>query len=174
MLTEEMLAAPIEALGEVERLILCGDPRQLPPIGAGRPFADLVALLRETRGRRRRARRADDRPPPAPLDETDVRATTSRRLPVLDRRGAARRRRGAGPGDRRQRATGVRDPFLGRRARPAPQTRRPLCSCEELQPEAARRRGALFARFGADWRRQRACRASTGVARDRVPSAGSC
>ena len=50
MLTEEMLAATIEALEGVERLILCGDPRQLPPIGAGRPFADLVALLREHAG----------------------------------------------------------------------------------------------------------------------------
>jgi hypothetical protein len=47
MLTEEMLAALIDALKEPERLILCGDHRQLPPIGAGRPFADLVACLRE-------------------------------------------------------------------------------------------------------------------------------
>ena len=50
MLTEEMLAATIEAVAGVERLILCGDPRQLPPIGAGRPFADLVALLRDEPG----------------------------------------------------------------------------------------------------------------------------
>lgn len=50
MLTEEMLAATIDALTGVERLILCGDPRQLPPIGAGRPFADLVALLRDSPG----------------------------------------------------------------------------------------------------------------------------
>lgn len=48
MLTEEMLAATIDALDGVERLILCGDPRQLPPIGAGRPFVDLVALLRDS------------------------------------------------------------------------------------------------------------------------------
>jgi AAA domain/UvrD-like helicase C-terminal domain len=47
MLTEEMLAALIEALKPPERLILCGDHRQLPPIGAGRPFADLVAHLDE-------------------------------------------------------------------------------------------------------------------------------
>ncbi len=45
MLTEEMLAALIEALKDPDRLILCGDHRQLPPIGAGRPFADLVARL---------------------------------------------------------------------------------------------------------------------------------
>jgi ATP-dependent exoDNAse (exonuclease V) alpha subunit len=47
MLTEEMLAALIESLKEPTRLILCGDPRQLPPIGAGRPFADLLAFLGE-------------------------------------------------------------------------------------------------------------------------------
>jgi hypothetical protein len=47
MLTEEMLAALIDALEDVERFILCGDPRQLPPIGAGRPFSDLVRYLRE-------------------------------------------------------------------------------------------------------------------------------
>jgi hypothetical protein len=47
MLTEEMLAALIDALKEPERLILCGDHRQIPPIGAGRPFADLVAHLRD-------------------------------------------------------------------------------------------------------------------------------
>jgi hypothetical protein len=50
MLTEEMLAATIDALTGVDRLILCGDPHQLPPIGAGRPFADLVAFLRDTPG----------------------------------------------------------------------------------------------------------------------------
>ncbi len=45
MLTEEMMAALIEALSGVHRLIFVGDPRQLPPIGAGRPFADIVAQL---------------------------------------------------------------------------------------------------------------------------------
>jgi hypothetical protein len=45
MLTEEMLAALLETLIEPERIILCGDHRQLPPIGAGRPFADIVAHL---------------------------------------------------------------------------------------------------------------------------------
>lgn len=45
MLTEEQLAALIDALTNVERLILVGDPRQLPPIGAGRPFVDIVRLL---------------------------------------------------------------------------------------------------------------------------------
>ncbi|MGO9397438.1 MAG: ATP-dependent RecD-like DNA helicase [Xanthobacteraceae bacterium] len=42
MLTEEMLAALIQALKNVERLVLIGDPRQLPPIGAGRPFLEIV------------------------------------------------------------------------------------------------------------------------------------
>lgn len=50
MLTEEMLAATIDALDGVDRLILCGDPRQLPPIGAGRPFVDLLAFLRTDPG----------------------------------------------------------------------------------------------------------------------------
>lgn len=47
MLTEDDLAAIVGALnlGFVQRLILVGDPNQLPPIGPGRPFADLVALL---------------------------------------------------------------------------------------------------------------------------------
>lgn len=50
MLTEEMLAAILDGVAGVERLVLCGDPRQLPPIGAGRPFADTVAFLRATEG----------------------------------------------------------------------------------------------------------------------------
>ena len=45
MLTEEMLAALIQALKGVHRLIFIGDPRQLPPIGAGRPFVDIVKRL---------------------------------------------------------------------------------------------------------------------------------
>lgn len=45
MLTEEMLAALLQALRGVHRLILIGDPRQLPPIGTGRPFVDIVRRL---------------------------------------------------------------------------------------------------------------------------------
>ena len=45
MLTEDMLAALLDALSGVDRIILVGDPSQLPPIGAGRPFVDIVKLL---------------------------------------------------------------------------------------------------------------------------------
>ncbi len=45
MLTESMLAALLDALKGVHRLILIGDPRQLPPIGEGRPFRDIVDEL---------------------------------------------------------------------------------------------------------------------------------
>jgi ATP-dependent exoDNAse (exonuclease V) alpha subunit len=48
MLTEEMMAALLEALSGVHRLIFVGDSRQLPPIGAGRPFADIIAYLTPT------------------------------------------------------------------------------------------------------------------------------
>lgn len=45
MLTEEQLAALFDSLRNVERLVLVGDPRQLPPIGAGRPFVDIAKEL---------------------------------------------------------------------------------------------------------------------------------
>jgi ATP-dependent exoDNAse (exonuclease V) alpha subunit len=45
MLTEDQLAALFDACNNVARFILVGDPRQLPPIGAGRPFADIVKEL---------------------------------------------------------------------------------------------------------------------------------
>ena len=46
MLTEEQLAALLDAVKGVDRLILVGDPRQLPPIGAGRPYVDIVEYLK--------------------------------------------------------------------------------------------------------------------------------
>lgn len=46
MLTEEQLAALLDAVRGVERLILVGDPRQLPPIGAGRPYVDIIEYMR--------------------------------------------------------------------------------------------------------------------------------
>lgn len=45
MLTEEQLAALLDAVKGYDRLILVGDPKQLPPIGAGRPFFDIVTYL---------------------------------------------------------------------------------------------------------------------------------
>jgi hypothetical protein len=48
MLTEEMLAAVFDALGPMDRIILVGDYRQLPPIGTGRPFVDIINLLKST------------------------------------------------------------------------------------------------------------------------------
>lgn len=46
MLTEEMLATTMDCLKGVKRFILVGDHRQLPPIGAGRPFVDIIKFLR--------------------------------------------------------------------------------------------------------------------------------
>lgn len=42
MLTEDQLASLFDALTNVERFVLVGDSHQLPPIGAGRPFVDIV------------------------------------------------------------------------------------------------------------------------------------
>lgn len=52
MLTLDTLSAVIEALdlAHVQRLLLVGDPNQLPPIGVGRPFADLVGVLEKQLG----------------------------------------------------------------------------------------------------------------------------
>lgn len=46
MLTEEMFGALVNALKKAQRVIFVGDPNQLPPIGAGRPFVDLVNYLK--------------------------------------------------------------------------------------------------------------------------------
>jgi len=50
MLTMDDLYAVLQALdtGHVQRIILVGDPNQLPPIGVGRPFADFAAALDAT------------------------------------------------------------------------------------------------------------------------------
>lgn len=47
MLTEDQLAALLVSLPKASRIILVGDPRQLPPIGAGRPFVDLISYLEQ-------------------------------------------------------------------------------------------------------------------------------
>lgn len=46
MLTEDMLGSLFNASQGVKRFIFVGDPAQLPPIGAGRPFVDMIAKLR--------------------------------------------------------------------------------------------------------------------------------
>jgi ATP-dependent exoDNAse (exonuclease V) alpha subunit len=46
MLTEDQFSALIDTLIDVERFILVGDPRQLPPIEAGRPFIDIVQYIK--------------------------------------------------------------------------------------------------------------------------------
>ena len=46
MLTEEMFGALMQALKRARRIIFVGDPNQLPPIGAGRPFVDFVYMLK--------------------------------------------------------------------------------------------------------------------------------
>ncbi|MFC2084014.1 AAA family ATPase [Bacteroidota bacterium] len=46
MLTEEMLATALDCLKTAKRFILVGDHRQLPPIGPGRPFVDIIHHLK--------------------------------------------------------------------------------------------------------------------------------
>lgn len=46
MLTEDMIGAIFDAMQGVERFIFVGDPAQLPPIGAGRPFVDIISKLK--------------------------------------------------------------------------------------------------------------------------------
>lgn len=46
MLTEEMLDALFDSVQGVKRFVFVGDPRQLPPIGVGRPFVDIIEYLR--------------------------------------------------------------------------------------------------------------------------------
>jgi len=46
MLTEDMLGAILDALQGVKRYVFVGDPAQLPPIGAGRPFLDIIMKVR--------------------------------------------------------------------------------------------------------------------------------
>ena len=49
MLTEDMLAAIVDSLPGSCRLILVGDPYQLPPIGAGCPFVDIIEYLQRVK-----------------------------------------------------------------------------------------------------------------------------
>ena len=47
MIPTDLLGVLFRALdlNKVNRLILVGDPNQLPPIGPGRPFVDIIAWL---------------------------------------------------------------------------------------------------------------------------------
>ncbi|EHK4783241.1 AAA family ATPase [Vibrio parahaemolyticus] len=49
MIPTDLFATLLKALdrNEITRLILVGDPNQLPPIGPGRPFADIIHWLNE-------------------------------------------------------------------------------------------------------------------------------
>lgn len=47
MLTEQQLAALLSVVRHARRIILVGDPRQLPPIGTGRPFADISEYIKD-------------------------------------------------------------------------------------------------------------------------------
>ena len=46
MLTTEMFAAVLKSCSQAARIIFVGDPNQLPPIGCGKPFSDLVDYLK--------------------------------------------------------------------------------------------------------------------------------
>lgn len=48
MITEDMLGALFDVINKAERIILVGDRNQLPPIGAGRPFVDIIRYIEKT------------------------------------------------------------------------------------------------------------------------------
>ena len=50
MLTEEMLGATLQNIVGAQRIILVGDYRQLPPIGAGKPFFDVINFIKKKNG----------------------------------------------------------------------------------------------------------------------------
>lgn len=52
MLTEDMLGSLLNAVGGSKRVIFVGDSNQLPPIGAGRPFVDLIKILEPDFGKK--------------------------------------------------------------------------------------------------------------------------
>lgn len=52
MLTEDMLGSLMNAVGSSKRIIFVGDSNQLPPIGAGRPFVDLIKVLKPEFGKK--------------------------------------------------------------------------------------------------------------------------
>lgn len=50
MIETQMLAAVLASCIASKRIVLVGDPRQLPPIGAGRPFVDIIEFLHSING----------------------------------------------------------------------------------------------------------------------------
>ena len=48
MLTEEMMGGIAEAVKHAKRVILVGDPNQLPPIGAGKPFFEIAEYISQS------------------------------------------------------------------------------------------------------------------------------
>ena len=48
MLTEPQLASLLSVVNRAQRIILVGDPQQLPPIGTGRPFVDIAEYIKES------------------------------------------------------------------------------------------------------------------------------
>ena len=175
MLTEEMLAATIDALDQVDRLILCGDPRQLPPIGAGRPFADLVAFLRDEPGtgggvaelRTGRRQVAEQRPTPNARSTMSRSRRCSRWTPPLPGADEALAR----VISRRRRRT-HRDHHVGRRGRPAPQARRATRAAIQSSGSRATRAARSVAR-SAPSATTMASRGSRGARRAPEPRTGS-
>jgi len=79
MLTEDMLAAIVDALPVNCRLILVGDPYQLPPIGAGCPFVDIIEHLKRAHKGRGVAELN------TPRRQEDTSGSKSKPTPVLSR-----------------------------------------------------------------------------------------
>jgi ATP-dependent exoDNAse (exonuclease V) alpha subunit len=63
MIPVDLLATLFRAIdfNEVKRLVLVGDPNQLPPIGPGRPFVDIIERLERSKHRERHVARLTQR-----------------------------------------------------------------------------------------------------------------
>jgi ATP-dependent exoDNAse (exonuclease V) alpha subunit len=70
VIIDEASMIPLDLLGvlfraldmnQVRRLVLVGDPNQLPPIGPGRPFVDMIAWLEKDAARGKRLARLTER-----------------------------------------------------------------------------------------------------------------
>ena len=118
-------------LNKVSRLILVGDPNQLPPIGPGRPFVDIIAWLEADDERKKclarlmeRARHEDHDSQALQLADGYLRDDTS-------------------PGDDDMLSRVAREDVGGdlevRYWRDAQPTGRTACGCDEEAPEADRR-----------------------------------